>query len=106
MKRSRFSDEQIVGILKEHQAGLGAKELCRKQGHGNHQIWPEALKSLYIRAQPQRRLQSNRSQTWPSGSRRVEVLVTAEKEGQCSARLLSGGLLSAKTEARRRLSNP
>jgi hypothetical protein len=22
MKRSRFSDEQIIGILKEHQAGL------------------------------------------------------------------------------------
>ena len=32
MKRSRFSDEQIIGILKEHQAGLGAKELCRKRG--------------------------------------------------------------------------
>ena len=32
MKRSRFSAEQIIGILKEHQAGLGAKELCRKHG--------------------------------------------------------------------------
>ncbi|MDW3183055.1 transposase [Roseobacter sp.] len=31
-KRSRFSKEQIIGILKEHQAGLGAKELCRKHG--------------------------------------------------------------------------
>jgi len=32
MKRSRFSEEQIIGILKVHQAGLGAKELCRKHG--------------------------------------------------------------------------
>lgn len=32
MKRSRFSEEQIIGILKEHQAGLGAKELYRKHG--------------------------------------------------------------------------
>lgn len=32
MKRSRFSEEQIMGILKEHQAGLGAKDLCRKHG--------------------------------------------------------------------------
>jgi|TARA_R100000501_G_C2587049_1_gene88275 putative transposase len=32
MKRSRFSEEQIIVILKEHQAGLGAKELCRKHG--------------------------------------------------------------------------
>ena len=32
MKRSRFSEEQIIGILKEHQAGLSAVELCRKHG--------------------------------------------------------------------------
>lgn len=32
MKRSRFSEEQIIGMLKEPQAGLGAKELCRKHG--------------------------------------------------------------------------
>ncbi|CUH62310.1 Transposase [Thalassobacter stenotrophicus] len=32
MKRSRFSEEQIIGILKEGPAGLGAKELCRKHG--------------------------------------------------------------------------
>ena len=32
MKRSRFSEAQIIGILEEHQAGLGAKELCRKHG--------------------------------------------------------------------------
>ena len=32
MKRSRFSDEQIIGILKEHQAGMSAADLCRKHG--------------------------------------------------------------------------
>lgn len=32
MKRSRFSNEQIIGILKENQAGLSALELCRKYG--------------------------------------------------------------------------
>lgn len=31
MKR-RFSEEQIFGILKEHEAGVSAKELCRKHG--------------------------------------------------------------------------
>jgi putative transposase len=35
MKRSRFSEEQIIGILKERQAGLGAKELCRRHGMSN-----------------------------------------------------------------------
>lgn len=32
MKRSRFSEEQIIGILKEHAAGRSATELCRKHG--------------------------------------------------------------------------
>ena len=32
MRRSRFSEEQIIGILKEHQAGLSAADLCRKHG--------------------------------------------------------------------------
>jgi putative transposase len=32
MRKSRFSDEQIIGILKEHQAGLSAAELCRRHG--------------------------------------------------------------------------
>jgi len=32
MRRSRFSEEQIIGILKEHQAGISAADLCRKHG--------------------------------------------------------------------------
>ena len=32
MRRSRFSEEQIIGILKEYQAGLGVAELYRKYG--------------------------------------------------------------------------
>lgn len=32
MKRSRFSEEQIIGVLKEHQARMSAVDLCRKHG--------------------------------------------------------------------------
>jgi hypothetical protein len=32
MRRTRYAEEQIIGILKQHQAGLGSKEFCHKHG--------------------------------------------------------------------------
>ena len=32
MKRKRYSEEQIIGILKEAEAGVPVAELCRKHG--------------------------------------------------------------------------
>ena len=32
MKRSRFTDEQIIGILRESEAGAKTADLCRRHG--------------------------------------------------------------------------
>ena len=32
MKRKRFTEEQIIGILKEHELGAKTADLCRKHG--------------------------------------------------------------------------
>ncbi len=32
MKRTRFTDEQIIGILGEHEPGAKCADLCRKHG--------------------------------------------------------------------------
>ena len=32
MKRSRFSEEQIIGVLKEQEAGMPTVEVCRRHG--------------------------------------------------------------------------
>lgn len=39
MKRSRFSEEQIISILKEHEAGIPVAELCRKHGVSDASIY-------------------------------------------------------------------
>jgi len=32
MRKSRFTDAQIIGMIKEQEAGLPTAELCRKYG--------------------------------------------------------------------------
>jgi putative transposase len=32
MKRSKFSEEQFIAILKEHEAGMPTAEVCRRRG--------------------------------------------------------------------------
>jgi putative transposase len=32
MKRSKFTEQQIVGVLKQAEAGMAVKDLCRKLG--------------------------------------------------------------------------
>ena len=39
MKRSRFSEEKIIAILKEHEAGLPVADLCRKHGVSDASIY-------------------------------------------------------------------
>jgi putative transposase len=39
MKRARFTEEQIIGILKEHEAGVPIADLCRKHGVSNASLY-------------------------------------------------------------------
>lgn len=41
MKRKRFSEEQIIGVLKEAEGGMEPKELCRRHGiaEGTYYRW-------------------------------------------------------------------
>jgi putative transposase len=39
MRRSRFSEERIIGILKEHEAGVSVSHLCRKHGVSDASVY-------------------------------------------------------------------
>ena len=46
MKRSRFSERQIVGILKEGDAGIAVTEICRKYGISDQTYYNWKKKAL------------------------------------------------------------
>ncbi len=47
MKRERYSEEQIIGILKEHDAGLSVAEIVRKHG-----IWEQRFYAWKSKSAP------------------------------------------------------
>jgi putative transposase len=58
MKRTRFSDEQIIAILKEHEAGIAVAELCRKYGVSDASIYKWKAKYGGIDVSEAKRLKS------------------------------------------------
>jgi len=44
MKRNRFSEEQIIWISKEHEAGISVADLCRKHGVSDASIYKWKVK--------------------------------------------------------------
>jgi len=58
MKRSRYTEEQILGILTEHRAGLAAAELCRKHGISEATLYNWRSKYGGLEVSDARRLRS------------------------------------------------
>ena len=56
MKKSRFSEEQIIGYIKEAEAGMPVAELCRKHGFSDASFYKWRAKFGGMDASEARRL--------------------------------------------------
>lgn len=58
MKRSRFTEEQIIGILREHEAGAATSDVCRKHGISSATFYKWKAKYGGLAVSEARRLRS------------------------------------------------
>ncbi len=49
MKRSRFSEEQIIALLKQKESGVATADVCRE--HGRHDIAPgKPMQNAFVKS--------------------------------------------------------
>jgi putative transposase len=48
--KKRFSEEQIIGFLKEADGGVPVKELCRKHGFSDASFWMDVSDAKRLKA--------------------------------------------------------
>jgi putative transposase len=58
MKRSRFTEEQIIAILKESTSGVGHGDLCRKHGISDQTLYNWKTKYAGLTVSDLRRLKA------------------------------------------------
>lgn len=86
MKKKRFSEEQIIGILREAQAGVAVKELCRKYGFSDATFYNWRSKYGGMEVSEVKRLKSLESEN----ARLKKLLAESMLDNQALKAALSG----------------
>ena len=60
MKKSRFTEQQIIGILKEHESGRKVGDLCREHGISNPTFYNWKAKYGGLDANQLKRIRSSK----------------------------------------------
>ena len=75
MKRKQFSEEQIIGILKEAEAGAVVTELCRKHGMSSATYYAWKAKFGGLEVSDARRLRALESENVKLKRLRAEAML-------------------------------
>src|SRR5258707_11249411 len=94
MKRSRFSEEQIIGILKEHEAGISVADLCRKHGVSDASVYKWKAKFGGMEVSEAKRLK-----TLEDASTRLKRLLADAMLDNAALKDLLGGNGDARSRA-------
>ena len=78
MKRSRYSEQQIIGILKETEAGATGREVCRRRGISEQTLYRWKAKFGGLEVSDARRLKQLESGN--AKLKRLEADLTLDKE--------------------------
>jgi putative transposase len=88
MRRSRFSYEQIAGILAEQRAGVSVAEVCRKHGIGTKTLYDWRAKFGDMKASEVRRTKDLELQV----SRLEKIVARQALELMVAKEVISGKL--------------
>ena len=91
MKGSRFSEEQIIGVLREHEAGAKTEEVCRRHGISSATFYKWKAKYGGLDVSEARRLKSLEDE-----NRRLKKLLAEAN----AARILLRGLPQREARSR------
>jgi len=80
MKGSRFNEEQIIGVLREHEAGAKPDELCRRHGISSATLYKWKAKYGGLEVSEARRLKALEDE-----NRRLKKLLGRVDAGQRGA---------------------
>ena len=86
MKRKRYSEEKIISILKEHEAGASAKDLSRRHGVAENTVYRWKAKFGGMEVSEARRLRELEAEN----ARLKRLLGEAELDKAALKELLEG----------------